>query len=296
MVSKLITLVFLIGLLPGLALAQLRGVTKTQLGLADLLGSFNRNCIAYTVLGPCPIVQLAATHLLVSYFEPTLMIETTPRTGESILAGGAFDGLGGAGQQILAGLTGAVGLNGVTITAGGGASTSNSTGQSSLHFNEARVYTIPGIIGTACSGHCGDAGTFTVNYVSDADPLWRYGQPNASRANLIPGIGPLGVWGNLFPRVGFLSHGSKHVAGAAAAIRAAWIAFDPVGAAAVLPDRRIVTTPSTVAPVCWQLGYPQPLGGRNKCYPPGVHPAYWDRRLITLDSAMLHVMYAPKVC
>ncbi|MDH3598000.1 MAG: TraU family protein, partial [Candidatus Tectomicrobia bacterium] len=234
---------------------------QTQLGVVDVVSSINTACIQYTILGACPITPLQATHVLVTYWDPILMIETTPRSGESILAGAAFDFLGGAEgvgagviRSIAAPVTGRAGI----WTPGGGADTTHLSGNTNLHFHEARVYTIPSIVGQTC-GACSQSDTnFTVNYISDIDVLWRYSQPHLSIEDPILGTGFMGVWGKLNPRVGFLTHGSKHVAGAAAAIRAAWIAFDPLGASAIPPDPRpLVLQPSTVLPVCWQLGYPK---------------------------------------
>lgn len=287
-------------LIPTLCVAQLPAVGKTELGVQDVMGSINLECIQYKILGPCPVTPLQATHVLVSYYDPVVMIETSPRTGESILASGAFDVLGGAsgtGSKVLGLISSSVLGGSGTWSAGGGAGTAHASGNSNLHFREARVYTIPSIVGSTC-GLCSQASNqFTVHYLSDADVLWRFSQPRLSLEPPLPGTGPMGVWGKLNPRVGFLSHGSHHVAGAASAIRAAWIAFDPAGSTALPPDPRLVIQPSTVQPRCWQVGYPKRFEGLpNACYPPGAHPAYWDRGLQSPDSAMLHFLYALKTC
>lgn len=285
--------------------AQEGAVVNTVLSVGDVVSSINTACINFTVLGPCPVTPLQATHLLVAYYDPVVMVETSPRSGSSILGEGVFDFLGGAtgiGTSILTSIATSVTGSAGIWTRGGGASTENSSGNTNLHFHEARVYTIPSIVGQTC-GLCSQTNNdFQVNYISDTDVLWRYSQPRLSLEDPILGTGFMGVWGKLNPRVGFLTHGSNKVAGAAAATRATWIAFDPPGTTAIPPDPRIVTQQITplvlpMGPNCWQLGYPkQARTIPNRCYPPGVNPAYWDRLLFTPDSAMLHFFYGLRTC
>ena len=153
-------------------------------------------------------------------------------------------------------------------------------------------------MGITC-GLCSLAETtqFQVNYISDADTLWRTAQHKRAILELPRGFGPMGVWQRVYPRVGFSIHSSDHVAGAIAAVRAAWIAHDPIGISTAPPDTRVVLQPTGVAPECWQLGYPKPAGGgHNRCYRPGIHPGYWDRGLSTPDDTMIHFIWQRKTC
>ena len=236
-----------------------------------------------------PIDNSESFNLLSSSLAPVIGQVGFARDSYSAANSTTFCVLGSISSSVLGGSG--------TWSAGGGASTANTAGNSNLHFREARVYTIPSIVGSTCGLCSQESNQFTVHYMSDADVLWRFSQPRLSLEDPALGTGPMGVWGKLNPRVGFLSHGSHHVAGAAAAIRAAWIAFDPAGSTALPPDPRLVMQPSTVQPMCWQVGYPKRFGGLpNACYPPGAHPAYWDRGLQSLDSSMLHFLYAIKTC
>lgn len=120
-------------------------------------------------------------------------------------------------------------------------------GEGNLRFGEARVASLvptlvaePGL--PIAKPH---SMGFRMSYVSEFDPIgWRVEAwdlllnaskvpPDCSRVPLHPGCA--GLWGSLYPRAGYVIHGSEPQAAALQALRAALAAHRPVGRAVVTP-------------------------------------------------------------
>ncbi|WP_017905065.1 TIGR03756 family integrating conjugative element protein [Pseudomonas asplenii] len=125
---------------------------------------------------------------------------------------------------------------------GGGSGTTNSTGENGLSvFKNVDVIGHPGIVAfnafASGSGYtCEGAGTpYTPNFLSTLDLLgWRHGIPESVfPQSLIPGLREIGsrlsmnLWGNVYPRSGFLHQPDDYKASAVMAQRAGDIVTRP---------------------------------------------------------------------
>jgi hypothetical protein len=220
------------------------------------------------------------------YWEPAALVETVKVSGTTSLP------LIGSLLQQLIGTFGLAGELG-----DGGAGNTPGSGQTNLHFNEAHVVPFPQLLPGPCDACISDTGeALQVNYVSEIDPLWRL-QPGMALADPLGflGLGTLGVWARLYPRVGFAIHGSEPVGSAIAACRALHIANNPVDAtpiAAGQPTLRPVVIPSDVFPSCIQLAHPR----QTHCFPVGTNPALWETATVSPEGTYMWIFWRPRTC
>jgi hypothetical protein len=233
----------------------------------------NRQCATFAILGPCLCNQFTPC-VIVSYWEPAWMVETVKISGSTSLT------------SVVPGLQAVLGSVGSAFPlGGGGAGVSPGTGQTNLHFNEAHVMTFP------LSGPCtGCQGSFTVHYVSEIDPLWRLAVGVGSLLDLF-GLGQLGVWAPLYPRIGFSITGSQPVGSGIAAARALDIAFNPAGNP-TNPEQRTVLQPTTGTSRCCQLALPT----QTDCFPVGTNPATWETSTGSADGTYLWLFWRQQTC
>jgi hypothetical protein len=258
----------------GLAVVLVRLASPVQAqDVLRLLAMVNRNCTNFAILGPCFCNQFTPC-VLVSYWEPAWLAETVKIPGSTSL---------GSVVPVLTELLGVVGS--AFPLGGGGAGVSPGTGQTNLHFNEAHVMTFP------LSGPCtGCQGSFAVHYVSEIDPLWRLAVGGGSLLDLF-GLGRLGVWAPLYPRIGFSITGSQPVSSGIAAARALDIAAHPTGNP-TSPEQRIVLQPTTGTSRCCQLVLPT----QTDCFPVGANPATWEIGTGSADGTYLWLFWRRQSC
>jgi hypothetical protein len=238
-----------------------------------LLTLVNRNCSNFTIVGPCFCNQFTPC-VRVSYWEPAWMVETVKIPGSTSLASTVplLD-------QVLQLVGSAFPLG------GGGAGNVPGSGQTNLHFNEAHVATFP------LSGPCtGCQGSFAVHYVSEIDPLWRLAVGGGTLLDLF-GLGRLGVWAPLYPRIGFSITGSAPVGSGIAAARALDIAFNPTGSP-TSPEQRVVLQPTTGTSRCCQLALPT----QTDCFRVGANPATWETGTGSPDGTYLWLFWRRQTC
>ena len=254
------------------ALAHLASPVQGQ-DVIRVLAMVNRNCTNFALLGPCFCNQFTPC-VIVSYWEPAWMAETVKIPGSTSL---------GSVVPVLTQILGAVGS--AFPLGGGGAGVSPGTGQTNLHFNEAHVMTFP------LSGPCtGCRGSFAVHYVSEIDTLWRLVVGGGSLLDVF-GLGQLGVWAPLYPRIGFSITGSQPVGSGIAAARALDIAFNPTGSP-THPEQRIVLQPTTGTSRCCQLALPT----QTDCFPVGTNPATWETGTGSEDGTYLWLFWRRQTC
>ena len=262
------------GVLLGLGLLQasLALPVRAQ-DVTRLLSMVNRKCTNFAILGPCFCNQYTPC-VIVSYWEPAWMAETVKIPGSTSL---------GSVVPVLTEVLGAVGS--AFPLGGGGAGVSPGTGQTNLHFNEAHVMTFP------FSGPCtGCRGSFAVHYVSEIDTLWRLAVGAGSLLDLF-GLGQLGVWAPLYPRIGFSITGSQPVGSGIAAARAMNIAFNPTGNP-TNPEQRVVLQQTTGTSRCCQLALPT----QTDCFPVGTNPATWETGTGSEDGTYLWLFWRKHTC
>ena len=255
-----------------MALARLASPVQAQ-DVLRMLDMVNRNCTNFAILGPCFCNQFTPC-VIVSYWEPAWLAETVKIPGSTSL---------GSVVPVLTEILGVVGS--AFPLGGGGAGVSPGTGQTNLHFNEAHVMTFP------LSGPCtGCQGSFAVHYVSEIDPLWRLAVGGGSLLDLF-GLGRLGVWAPLYPRIGFSITGSQPVGSGIAAARALDIAANPTGNP-TSPEQRIVLQPTTGTSRCCQLALPT----QTDCFPVGANPATWETGTGSADGTYLWLFWRRQSC
>jgi hypothetical protein len=253
--------------------------------LAGLRALPNPACVHFTVLGPCLCGGTVPGCVTLVYWEPAALVETVKVSGSTSLP---------VAGSLLQQLIGTVGLAGAL--GGGGAGNASGAGQTNLHFNEAHVMPFPQLLPGPCDACTSDAReTVQLNYVSEIDPLWRR-QTGRGLPNLrgMLGLGTLGVWAPLYPRVGFAIHGSEPVGSAIAACRALHIANQPVEAplGAGQPAVRPVLKQSDVAPACIQLAQPR----QTPCFPVGTNPARWETGTVSPAGTYTWIFWRPRTC
>ena len=249
----------------------------------------NRLCVNFTVLGACQCAGFIPGCVQVGYWEPASIVETVKVTGKTNISLAA---------QVVSTILTAAGVAVGVDLGGGGAANTGEPGQTNLHFNEAHVFPFPELVSGPCDGCVPQVHeSLIVNYVSELDPLWRI-QPGidvlADPLGYI-GLGALGVWARLYPRVGFAIHGSEPVGSAIAASRAQHIATVPVDAVPTSPADsalRPVLTPSTVLPTCIQLARPIP----TFCFPVGLIPALWETGTVSPLGEYIWIFWRYRTC
>ena len=256
------------------------------LDIGDMVSLPNPLCVHFAVLGPCLCGGTVPGCVTLFYWEPAALVETVKVSGSTNLSFA-----GPLLQQVIRsiGLVGELG--------GGGAGNAPGSGQTNLHFNEAHVLPFPQLLPGPCDNCASDAGeTLQINYASEIDPLWRL-QPGVALADPLGfiGLGTLGVWARLYPRVGFAIHGSEPVGSAIAASRALHIANHPVDATPLNPGAsavRPVLSPSTVPPFCIQLARPI----QTACFRVGTNPALWETATVSPQGTYIWLFWRPRTC
>ena len=249
-----------------------------QIDLLTMQTLPNRNCIAFTLLGPCqcgtPPVPACVRF---AYWEPTWLVETVKRADRTQI--------GGLQPFLIQALQTLGGIEGP----GGGATATPSGGRTNLHFHEARVMQFPRLFPGPCDNCVGQLSSLVeVHYVSDIDPTWRRGQ--GIQNPLAFGL-RLGFWGLLYPRVGFSITGSKPVSSGIAAYRAFDIAFNPTGIGPV-PEVHPVLSPTGATTACMQLARPRQTG----CFNAGAFPALWETATVSPVGEYLWILWRRRTC
>jgi hypothetical protein len=268
----------------GLVLTSLVAAPRRVQGI-DLLalqGLPNRQCVSFRVLGPClcgtPPVPAC---LRLQYWEPAWLVETVKRPGHTQL---------GVLVQTLSQIVTSLGL--AFELGGGGAGNVPGADQTNLHFNEAHVLPFPQFFPGPCD-QCVPPDlpeVLQVHYVSEVDPLWRFGVSVPNPVALL-GLGRLGVWAPLYPRVGFSITGSEPVGSGIAAARALDIAHNPTGTAPV-PEVHPVLTPSGGTSPCCQLARPV----QTDCFPVGTNPTAWETGTVSPAGEYIWLFWRQRTC
>ncbi|MCK9504565.1 MAG: TIGR03756 family integrating conjugative element protein [Porticoccaceae bacterium] len=197
---------------------------SSALTTADIVSStVSPDCLEYRVVGICywlfctPYSCSVETSIKVSHYVPDAVVSSYSNTGENPWAEVA-----------------AMSPPNVTAQAGGDGTTNESHENNLAKFKNADVIGHPGgYIFSQFAGQwgysCKGAGTAFMPYLlSTLDTIaWRYNIPEAFYPEaLIPGRREIGarstlnLWGNVYPRGGFLHHVDDHKAGAVVAQRA----------------------------------------------------------------------------
>ncbi|EBW7857509.1 TIGR03756 family integrating conjugative element protein [Salmonella enterica subsp. enterica] len=197
--------------------------------------SASPSCISWRVSGICywllctPFGCTVKTSIKVTHFIPETVVSVYQDKGknpwtEMALVSGTSGGVENAISGALAGLS-----------AGGGESVSKVPGQRSLHtrfkYADAIGHPATSLIGGQIPGYsCNSAATPLLPYfLSTLDTLvWRTGVPELAYPEaLIPGKREVGnqasqnMWGNVYPRSGFITQQDDYKAGAVIAQRVA---------------------------------------------------------------------------
>ncbi|ATI91656.1 TIGR03756 family integrating conjugative element protein [Salmonella enterica] len=197
--------------------------------------SASPSCISWRVSGICywllctPFGCTVKTSIKVTHFIPETVVSVYQDKGknpwtEMALVSGTSGGVENAISGALAGLS-----------AGGGESVSKVPGQRSLHtrfkYADAIGHPTTSLIGGQIPGYsCNSAATPLLPYfLSTLDTLvWRTGVPELAYLEaLIPGKREVGnqasqnMWGNVYPRSGFITQQDDYKAGAVIAQRVA---------------------------------------------------------------------------
>jgi hypothetical protein len=257
------------------------------LGLTTLI---NPACADFKVLGPCSCTGLGVDQVceLVAYHVPKYLVETVLIPGDTLIGPGLLPPpIAGAIPSF---------FNPLGLTGAGGAGNAISSGHTALHFREVHVFTFPDITlfgCRACDLTTGPGEPILIpKYVSELDVLaWRYG--SLEPASLLPfNIGDVGVWGSLYPRIGFNRHHELPVAAALSSYRAVHVLHNPAPDL-TSPLPRVVISPGTGAlPECFQVGYPK----RSRCAKPGMNPIHWDLEKIGPHGRNIFVYWERKIC
>lgn len=248
-----------------------------------LTGFINPQCADFRILGPC-----SCTHVLlvdqvcqrVAYHQPAYIVETVPIPGDTVIGAGLI-----SPGVILGPLLGTVNF------AGGSGALPQVSGHASLTFREAHVYSAPKLFPYGCNA-CDDASIpdtplLTPHYLSELDFLaWRIVPDGVANPLPIGALGAAGVWGSLFPRVGFTQHDSPPVAAALLAWRAMAIAFFPT------PPHVVLSPAIGEPPVCFQVGHPT----LSRCGLVGMNPIHWQLEEVEARGRNLFVFWEEKTC
>ena len=170
-------------------------------------------CAQITV-GSCPTPKPPFVGVKMDYWEPALYMETVHAPGDYVIReAGTIVGpvAKSAARTELRIITQNRELEPTAV------STRQSLGGSNLQFNEVHLYDFPFkyISDMVCPSTFGNG--FFLRYLSELDSIrWRQALGNPGNVT----YGPLGTWGNLYPRIGFMVHPSPLVASAASCMKA----------------------------------------------------------------------------
>lgn len=272
---------------------------------ADILGVVSWNCIDLRVIGLC-IKPPGIPGIVIMYWEPTLLIETVKRPGDTVIASvkPLIADLAAQGtKNIMSGLTG------IPVAVSSGSTSSKLTG-TNLQFNEAHVYEFPfrDEIMSFIDMQCPDklpTGSF-IKYLSELDSVeWRIGAVEAlhpkSMASAASGLTCaatgaflddfcMGFWGATYPRRGFVTHQSEVVGSAIAATRAVSIA-SLLGSTSHIVLENTGFIPSFDSDKL-ELIYPNPSG----CIKIGQHPATCESGKLSASGKYLWVYWRRRIC
>ena len=274
--------------------------------LLNLQSMVDWSCVNFQIIGPCYTPNPPYVGVKVRYWEPVLLVETVKSPGDSVI-----DELGAVIKPLVQGaqstlLEKATGVS-IPITSG---SSSSGTEATNLQFSEVHVYKFPfsDLTSPATAMSCGNSisALAPIIYLSELDgPEWRIGLLEAlTPKSLISGaVAPfcaalkghslglcMGYWGAVYPRRGFITHGSEVVSSAADAYRAVSISS--------LTDISFHTTLSkiTFSPNPdldkFQLLYPHPSG----CSDIGENPALWETTKTSFNGKYVFVYWRYREC
>ena len=255
--------------------STLGGATPT---LPELV---NRHCVSWRITSPCLCGFPPSPCVQVQYWEPTSLIEIVKQPGTSTVPI--------LGNLLKAGLT----ALGVSLFGGGGAGNSAGAGMTNSHYSEAHVWSFPQIFGGPCTACAPINALPRLQYASEADATaWRL--TTAPLSIPTPALLPVGAWGALFPRVGFVTHSSPPVASGLQAFRALNIAAVPVTPLPV-PEAHIAISPAEALTGCMQLAWPK----QTPCLLAGTPPAPpvpWDAGATSAQGTYVWIVWSKRVC
>lgn len=275
------------------------------LDIGNIPGSLNWDCLSLRVIGTC-VSPLGLPGLIIMYWEPTLLIETVKRPGDTVIESikpVVLKLADEAAKSFVAGITGLA----VPVSSGSSVSKISET---NLQFNEAHVYGVPfrdeamAFMDMQCLDKL--PGASFIKYLSEVDSLeWRLGimevldprsMLSAAAGSACAATGGfanelcLGFWGPMYPRRGFFTHQSEVVASAADAVRAVSIA------SAVVPPGHVVLEQTGFIPFFasdkLELIYPVVSG----CIGIGENPAFWEAGKLSPTGKYLWVYWRRRIC
>lgn len=271
----------------------------------DILGMVNINCIDLRVIGVC-VKPPGIPGIIIMYWEPTLLIETVKRPGDTVIESLKLVIADFAAQGTKNLMSGVIGLA-VPVSSG---SNSGKLSGTNLQFNEAHVYEFPfrDEIMSFIDMQCPDklpTGSF-IKYLSELDSLeWRIGAVEALHPKSIASAASgltcaatgaflddlcMGFWGATYPRRGFITHQSEVVGSAVAAVRAVSIA-SLLGSTSHIVLETTGFIPSFGSDKL-ELIYPNPSG----CIKIGQNPISWESGKLSLSGKYLWVYWRRRIC
>ncbi len=174
------------------------------------------------VTSACPTPNPPYVGVWFRYWEPNLFIETVKAPGDYIINETGMIISQSARTVANKEVNFFTDNKDVEVTS---TSTSNALGLNEVQFNEVHLIDFPYkmfIEGALCpsSGN----GSLGIRFLSEADCIqWREGKLEPSFSMSV------GLWGRLYPRIGFNTHFSSLVSSALTGLRAVSIAGDPIG-------------------------------------------------------------------
>ena len=271
----------------------------------DILGMVNLNCIDLRVIGVC-VKPPGIPGIIIIYWEPTLLIETVKRPGDTVIESlkPVIADFAAQGAKNL--MSGVIGLA-VPVSSG---SNSGKLSGSNLQFSEAHVYEFPfrDQIMSFIDMQCPDklpTGSF-IKYLSELDSLeWRIGAVEALHPKSIASAASgltcaatgaflddlcMGFWGATYPRRGFITHQSEVVGSAVAVVRAVSIS-GLLGSTAHVVLESVGFLPSFESDKL-ELIYPNPSG----CIKIGQNPVTWESGKLSSSGKYLWVYWRRRIC
>jgi hypothetical protein len=268
--------------------ADLAGAQPVINDVAGLTGLINPQCADFRILGPCSCTgtQVEQACLWVAYHQPASVVETVPIPGDLIIGAGLIS------PGVVPGA-----LVDALDFAGGSSALPQTSGHAALTFREAHVYSAPRLLPYGCNACDGrsipDQPLLVPHYLSELDfAAWRYLPDGVANPIPIAGLNLAGVWGSLFPRIGFSQHDSPPVAAALLAWRAMAVAFNPAPGPGGSTPRTVILPAIGEPPVCFQVGYPN----RSRCGLVGMNPLHWQLEKVEARGRNVFVFWEEKMC
>ena len=271
----------------------------------DIPGLVNLDCLDLKVIGAC-VSPLGVPGVVIMYWEPTLLIETVKRPGDTVIESlkPVIADFASQGTKTLMS-----GVTGLPVAVSSGSSSSKLTG-TNLQFNETHVYEFPfrDEVMSFMDMQCLDklpTGSF-IKYLSELDSAqWRIGTIEALHPKSIASAASgltcaatgaylddlcMGFWGATYPRRGFVTHQSEVVGSAVAAVRAVSIT-SLLGSTSHIVLETTGFIPSFESDKL-ELIYPVPSG----CIKIGQHPATWESGKLSSSGKYLWVYWRRRIC